>query len=69
MENWGLVFFDDVSLLLDPVSGGDVNMLSNLPQALNETVGDGLEHRYHVMDVVAHEVAHQWFGNLVTLQW
>ncbi|PWU85270.1 putative aminopeptidase [Trypanosoma cruzi] len=26
-------------------------------------------HRQHVALVVAHELAHQWFGNLVTMQW
>ena len=69
MENWGLVFFDDVSLLLDPVSERNVNMVSAFPEALSETVGEGLHYKHQVMDVVAHEVAHQWFGNLVTLRW
>ena len=57
MENWGLVLFDQQSLLID-LDGGD-----------GEGGGNIVEHKYHVMEVVAHEIAHQWFGNLVTLRW
>lgn len=28
-----------------------------------------IDHRRHVALVVAHELAHQWFGNLVTMEW
>ncbi|CAD6199050.1 unnamed protein product [Caenorhabditis auriculariae] len=28
-----------------------------------------LTHKNHVQEVIAHEVAHQWFGNLVTMKW
>ena len=56
MENWGLVLFDQQSLLIDL-------------DADESEVGNILEHKYHVMEVVAHELAHQWFGNLVTLKW
>lgn len=49
MENWGLVTYRDVDLLL-------------LPDA---TVAQ----RQRVAKVVVHELAHQWFGNLVTMAW
>ena len=57
MENWGLVLFDQQSLLIDLEAGE------------GEEEGNIREHKYHVMDVVSHEIAHQWFGNLVTLRW
>lgn len=49
MENWGLVTYREVYLLLDD----------------NSTVTS----RQNVALVIAHEVAHQWFGNLVTMKW
>ena len=50
MENWGLIIFDPIALLLDP----------NSPDP---------EAKWTVTSVVAHELAHQWFGNLVTTDW
>ena len=49
MENWGLVLFAPVTLLLDADA--------------DDTA------RWTVVNVVAHELAHQWFGNLVTMDW
>ncbi len=49
MENWGLVTYREVYLLVDD----------------NSTVAS----RQQVALVVAHEIAHQWFGNLVTMKW
>ena len=49
MENWGLVTYREVYLLVDE----------------NSTVTS----RQQVALVIAHEVAHQWFGNLVTMKW
>lgn len=28
-----------------------------------------IDHKHHVALVIAHELAHQWFGNLVTMKW
>ncbi|MBJ8325585.1 M1 family metallopeptidase [Streptococcus pacificus] len=49
MENWGLITYREVLLLVDE----------------NSTVSS----RQQVALVIAHEVAHQWFGNLVTMKW
>lgn len=49
MENWGLVTYREVYLLVDD----------------NSTASS----RQQVALVVAHELAHQWFGNLVTMKW
>ncbi|KXT77338.1 M1 family metallopeptidase [Streptococcus sp. DD13] len=49
MENWGLVTYREVYLLVDQ----------------NSTATS----RQQVALVVAHELAHQWFGNLVTMKW
>ena len=50
MENWGLVTYREVDLLIDPA-------LATAQQ------------KQRVCTVVTHELAHQWFGNLVTMQW
>ena len=47
MENWGLVTYREVYLLVDENSSA--------------------ASRQQVALVVAHELAHQWFGNLVTM--
>lgn len=49
MENWGLVTYRVVDLLIDESS----------------TAGT----KQRVAEVVQHELAHQWFGNLVTMSW
>lgn len=48
MENFGLITYRTVDLLLDPVNS-NVNT------------------KQRVTEVVMHELAHQWFGNLVTM--
>ncbi|CAL8357504.1 unnamed protein product [Lota lota] len=50
MENWGLLMYEESSLLYD-------NKTSALLQ------------KEYIVEVVAHELAHQWFGNLVTMRW
>ena len=49
MENWGLVTYREVYLVVDE----------------NSTFAS----RQQVALVIAHELAHQWFGNLVTKKW
>jgi aminopeptidase 2 len=48
MENWGLVTYRIVDLLLDEKTSGAAK-------------------KERVAEVVQHELAHQWFGNLVTM--
>ena len=50
MENWGLVTYREVDVLIDPVKASSMQ-------------------RQRVCTVVTHELAHQWFGNLVTMDW
>ncbi|KAM0739212.1 hypothetical protein ACQRIT_006949 [Beauveria bassiana] len=49
MENWGLITYRAVDLLIEANAGA------------------GRKRR--VTDIVIHELAHQWFGNLVTMEW
>ncbi|CAI5448823.1 unnamed protein product [Caenorhabditis angaria] len=50
MENWGLVTYREIALLVDP---GVTSTRQKSTVALT----------------VAHELAHMWFGNLVTMKW
>ena len=50
MENWGMVTYREVAMLLDEKSGS-------------------IESKQYIALVVAHELSHQWFGNLVTMKW
>lgn len=50
MENWGLITYRVVDLMLDEKASGAAT-------------------KQRVAEVVQHELAHQWFGNLVTMDW
>jgi puromycin-sensitive aminopeptidase len=50
MENWGLVTYREVDLLIDEERASS-------------------QQRQRVCTVITHELAHQWFGNLVTMTW
>ncbi|CAI4053076.1 hypothetical protein SUVZ_15G2010 [Saccharomyces uvarum] len=50
MENWGLVTYRVIDLLLDMENSS-------------------LDRIQRVAEVIQHELAHQWFGNLVTMDW
>uniref|UniRef100_A0A914Z364 Aminopeptidase n=1 Tax=Panagrolaimus superbus TaxID=310955 RepID=A0A914Z364_9BILA len=56
MENWGLVIFDENAILQQ----------SNFNEERNITV-DGIFEQYKIEKIIAHEIIHQWFGNLVTM--
>merc|ERR1719234_1747850 len=51
MENWGLVIYRETYLLFDNATDYPVS---------------GVTDQYRIVSVIAHELAHQWFGNLVT---
>ncbi|XP_062552092.1 aminopeptidase N isoform X2 [Armigeres subalbatus] len=53
MENWGLITFRESAFLV--------------PEDNNKS--SSAKHKERVASVVAHELAHQWFGNLVTPRW
>ncbi|XP_058826206.1 aminopeptidase N isoform X2 [Topomyia yanbarensis] len=53
MENWGLITFRESAFLV--------------PEDNNRS--SSARHKERVASVVAHELAHQWFGNLVTPSW
>jgi puromycin-sensitive aminopeptidase len=50
MENWGLVTYREVALMIDEDKSSSAQ-------------------KQRVALVIAHELAHQWFGNLVTMSW
>jgi len=50
MENWGLVTYREVEILIDAASASNSQL-------------------QRVALVITHELAHQWFGNLVTMEW
>lgn len=50
MENWGLITYREIYLLLDPKIASATS-------------------KHRIASVIAHELAHQWFGNLVTMEW
>ena len=50
MENWGLVTYREVAVLLDPDNATPYQ-------------------KAYVATVITHELAHQWFGDLVTMKW
>jgi aminopeptidase N len=55
MENWGGITFYESRLLLDPAG-------------INPAKGADTARRV-IFTFVAHEIAHQWFGDLVTMAW
>ena len=50
MENWGLVTYREVDVLIDQAKAS-------------------AQQKQRVTSVITHELAHQWFGNLVTMGW
>uniref|UniRef100_A0A1I7TFV9 Aminopeptidase n=1 Tax=Caenorhabditis tropicalis TaxID=1561998 RepID=A0A1I7TFV9_9PELO len=57
MENWGLIVFEFASIAYTPP----------ITDHVNETV-DRMYNEFRIGKLIAHEAAHQWFGNLVTMR-
>ncbi|KRX35563.1 Aminopeptidase N [Trichinella murrelli] len=57
MENWGLVTYRETALLYKSPKLGGVSRCFSVIDKLR------------VARIIAHELAHQWFGNLVTMLW
>uniref|UniRef100_A0A915PBQ1 Aminopeptidase n=1 Tax=Setaria digitata TaxID=48799 RepID=A0A915PBQ1_9BILA len=56
IENWGLIVFQKEMLLLDSLLESNANMTVDL-----------LAEQYDIKKIITHELVHQWFGNLVTV--
>ncbi|VIO86962.1 Uncharacterized protein BM_BM7005 [Brugia malayi] len=56
MENWGLIVFQKELFLLDSLLESSANMTVDL-----------LAEQYDIEKIITHELVHQWFGNLVTI--
>ncbi|VDK81663.1 unnamed protein product [Onchocerca ochengi] len=56
MENWGLIVFQKEMFLLDSLLESNANMTVDL-----------LAEQYNIEKIITHELVHQWFGNLVTI--
>lgn len=78
MENYGLVTYRETALLFDEKHSAATNKQRvnlQLPHAVYFIIIYDLvyivhsSHSVQVSTVVAHELAHQWFGNLVTMEW
>ena len=63
MENWGLIAYREYALLYEE---GKPSHLAFSYIHLGATSDADKE---YVADVIAHELAHQWFGDLVTMEW
>jgi aminopeptidase N len=67
MENWGLLTYRLVLFIFRDVSTF-TNHNSTTALLFDEAKSDQ-RFKTRVAYVVSHELAHQWFGNLVTMDW
>lgn len=66
MENWGLIAYREYALLYE--EGKPPYLVSFKDKSLSLGATSDADKEY-VADVIAHELAHQWFGDLVTMEW
>jgi aminopeptidase N len=71
MENWGLVTYRTTAVLFDEATSD-----TRFKNRIAYVVAHGKPHRTELTllmgeytDAVPLELAHQWFGNLVTMDW
>lgn len=67
MENWGLVSFN--ILVFDWSICSLVQVTYRTTAVLFDEKTSDTKYKNRIAYVVAHELAHQWFGNLVTMDW
>jgi aminopeptidase N len=68
MENWGLITYRLVSVVYFSTNS-DSDYRYRTTAVLFDPKTSADKYRNRVAYVVAHELAHQWFGNLVTMDW
>ncbi|KAJ3233792.1 hypothetical protein HDU78_006228 [Chytriomyces hyalinus] len=72
MENWGLCIFASAGLFVkthDILPKSFALQAATLAPDANFTIMSDPDHQIYVSNLVSHEIAHQWLGDLVTMRW
>ncbi|KAJ3241347.1 hypothetical protein HDU81_000911 [Chytriomyces hyalinus] len=72
MENWGLCIFASEGLFVktqDILPKSSAVQAANSAPNVNFTILSDPDHQIYVSNLVSHEIAHQWLGDLVTMRW
>lgn len=70
MENWGLVTYRTTAVLFDE-GKSDARYKNRIAYVVahGQSILPRLVHLWYSLTVSVSELAHQWFGNLVTMDW